>query len=107
MSIPPIPPWSIMNFRECVQALAWRICGRLRYLESTNEARRRQVLKLQEENSKLRRLMRISPKGEIPNPPDPEYPDGTCLPTCDRYECKGKCGCKACDNAYMDSLEWN
>lgn len=51
--------------------------------------------------------MRISPKGEIPNPPDPEYPDGTCLPTCDRYECKGKCGCKACDNAYMDSLEWN
>jgi len=66
MSIPPLPPWSIMKFRECVQALAWRIRGRLRYLESTNDARRLEIMRLRDENLRLRELANIAPMAEVP-----------------------------------------
>jgi hypothetical protein len=141
MSIPPIPPWSIMKFRECVQCLAWRIRGRVRYLESTNDARRLELMRLRDENLRLRHLAGISPQGKVPLVPqplnavereafvkqwtqlhkgpvvqptitwvsdvaddEPEYPECTCPPTCNRFECKGKCGCRGCEVGYMNFL---
>lgn len=140
VSLPPIPPWSIMKFRECLQALAWRIRGRVRYLESTNDARRLEIMRLRDENLRLRHLAVVHPQGEVPlvakplnavekeafmeqwtqlqkgpvvqpitrasdvDDGEPEYPECTCLPTCNRFECKGKCGCRGCEVGYMNFL---
>lgn len=35
---------------------------------------------------------------------EPEYPECTCLPTCNRFKCKGKCGCRGCEVGYMNFL---
>lgn len=81
MSIPPIHKSSIRRFLEHAHATARRIT----------------------ELTKKPTVKQITWASDVADD-EPEYPECTCLPTCNRFECKGKCGCRGCEVGYMNFL---
>lgn len=66
MSIPPIPKSSIRRFLNCMDAAAMKISGRVRYLQSVKDSQRIELMRLRDENLRLRKLAGIAPMAEVP-----------------------------------------
>lgn len=61
-----IPKSSIRRFLDYAEATALRITGRIRYLESVKDSQRLELMRLRDENLRLRVLARIAPEAEVP-----------------------------------------
>jgi hypothetical protein len=66
MGIPPIPKSSVLRFLEYLDAAAFKVTGRNRYLESVKDSQRLELMRLRDENLRLRFLARIAPDAEVP-----------------------------------------